>query len=94
MEPYPVDTVVQYHGSLKHLHREYRITSHRDVRESRPDLSMYGDEQIAEWYPDGTAYMLWPTGVEASKANHHLYLTSVRRDSITPVDKPKKAKKT
>lgn len=55
------------------------------MREDRPDLAAYGDKQLAEWYPDGVAYRMWPVGVPEKMGNWSEYLTSVRRGSITPV---------
>lgn len=85
LEPYAIGTVVRYHGSLTHMHRVYRITGHSSPKLYRPDLAQYTDEQVAEWYPDNTAYMMWPVGVaEDDPRNRGKYLTSVRRQSITP----------
>lgn len=87
MEPYPVGTHVKYHGSKEDYHGiVYEITGHHDIRLTRPDvLEHYGEEFVAEKYPDGCAYSLWPAGVSKKMDDRHLSLKSVRRSSITPI---------
>ena len=86
MEPYPIGTQVHYHGSLEHMHREYRITGTQKPTDGQPDLAVYSDEQIAEWYPDGVAYSMWPLGVPEKFGDRDKSLHYVRRDSITPIE--------
>jgi hypothetical protein len=74
MTPYPVGTVVDYHGSF--AHGRYVISDHQEPRPGVPDPAVN--------YPDGVAYVIWPVGVEQRFGNRHLSVVQVRRGSITP----------
>jgi hypothetical protein len=73
--PYPVGTVVDYHGS--HEHGRYVITAHEAPRSGVPDPEVN--------YPDGVAYVIWREGVLRKWGNRHHSVSQVRRQSITPV---------
>lgn len=92
MEPYPIGTRVEYHGSLKHKHGVYEITEHwglDQLKHMRPDIrGHYTDEQIAAKYPDYTAYVMWEVGAVRKFGNRDKQLHAVRRESITPVEDP------
>jgi hypothetical protein len=79
MEPYPIGTRVQYHGSHKHMHGMYKVIAHRDNRLGVPV------SEIPE-YTDGVGYDLWPEGVPHKYANSERALYYARRDSLTPVE--------
>ena len=89
MEPYEVGTHVKYHGSKEDYHGiVYEITGHHDIRLTRPDIvARYGEEFVTEKFPDGCAYLLFPVGADKKTDNRNLFLNSVRRESITPVER-------
>lgn len=74
MEPYPVGTIVDYHGSLDYMHGLYEIE-----RIGTPRPGREAD------YEDGAGYVLWPVGVPKKFGNREESLYFVRRQSITPV---------
>lgn len=80
MEPYPVGTVVEYHGSVEYKHGRYKIMDYGFDRLGVP-ISEYPE------YTDGVCYHLWAEDVPVKFGNRDLAdLHFVRRDSITPVE--------
>jgi hypothetical protein len=77
----PVGTRVWYHGSAG-PHGEYVIQGYSDLAE-RTDLP---SEAIAEGYPDGVAYEIWPAGVPVKFGNRHQSIHFVRRASFDLAD--------
>lgn len=73
--PIPIGAVVQYHGSLSH--GLYTVTARL-----KP-LSC--GQEMAQHYPDGVAYEIWPVGVEKKFGNRYLAVYNVRRTSFTVV---------
>ena len=82
VEPLPMKTLVEYHGSETAAHGRYRVWRH-DEPMPQPLLS---DEELASHYPDGVAYTLWPEGVEHRFGLRHLAIGNVRRASLTVVE--------
>jgi hypothetical protein len=79
----PVGTRVRYHGSAG-PHGEYIIQGHNDPA-GRTDLP---PEAIAEGYPDGISYELWPPGVPVKFGNRDQAIYFVRRASFDVVSGP------
>jgi hypothetical protein len=85
-KPYPVGTIVDYHGSQGH--GRYVITAHHRL----DDLFRPGElEQMAangirmeDAYPDGVAYEIWREGVLRKFGNRMYSIVRVRRASLTP----------
>lgn len=77
----PVGTRVRYHGSAG-PHGEYIIQGHNDPA-GRADLP---PEAIAEGYPDGISYELWPPGVPVKFGNRDQAIYFVRRASFDVID--------
>lgn len=77
-EPLPKETLVSYEGEL------YRVTDY-DQPEEHP-LPPPGDYDLAEIYPDGVAYVLWPEGVARKMGNRFQTRIWVRRTSLTVVE--------
>jgi hypothetical protein len=75
LSPYPVGTVVDYHGS--HTHGRYVITAHETPGYWIPDPGVH--------YPDGVAYVIWRQGVLRKFGNREHMVSQVRRGSIAPV---------
>ncbi|MEV6401081.1 hypothetical protein AB0M39_40965 [Streptomyces sp. NPDC051907] len=84
-EPVPVGTVVRYTGSR--AHGEYEITEHRDPAE-HPRARLPLSDSARAAYPDGTAYDLWPVGVERKFGNRDRAVYYARRTSFTVVSPP------
>jgi hypothetical protein len=82
-ERIPIGTHVKYHGSCTDRHGEYRITAYSDfgVREH-----IFTPEVIAEHFPSGIAYDLWPIGVPHKFCERDKAIFFVRRESITPIE--------
>jgi hypothetical protein len=59
-ERIPVGTKVRYHGSHEYLHGEYTVLGYSDFADRS---FIFTPEVIAEHYPDGFAYDIWPVGV-------------------------------
>jgi len=77
LEPYPVGSAVEYHGSHhRSLHGRYVITGHEVPREGIPEPELN--------YPDGVAYVIWREGVLRKFGNRHHCVSQVRRQSLTP----------
>jgi hypothetical protein len=72
--PVPVGAVVSYEGSY------WRIVAHHDPQD-HPDLPE-GDHDLAEVYPDGVAYDLWPVSLPQKFGNRNYARYFVRRDSF------------
>lgn len=81
MEPVPLETLVDYHGSEVEGHGRYRVWRH-DEPMPQPLLS---DEELASHYPDGVAYSLWPEGIDRKFGMRHLVISNVRRSSLSVV---------
>lgn len=82
MDKLPAGTLVDYHGSLTHMHGRYEVTeiSAMDYQRAR-----IGDEAFDAHYTEGFAYNLWPVGVPRKFGNRHLSLLFVRPSSITVI---------
>lgn len=76
-EPIPVGTVVDYHGSL--AHGRYVVTGHDNPQNLFPYDKWH---LLAEAYPDGVAYTIWPEGMEQRWANRAYSAYRVRRGSL------------
>lgn len=92
MEPIPVGAIVDYHGSIRSYHGRYEVTQHNPmdvVKQLRPDIGYRkGDDTdafLAESYPDGVSYDLWPVGVPKKFGEREKALYGARRESITQV---------
>lgn len=72
-------TRVCYHGSIRYLHGTYTLNAYSDLSLRTDLLAGY----IAEHWPDGTAYDLWPEGVPVKFGNRDRAVYFVRRDSFT-----------
>jgi hypothetical protein len=83
----PVGTRVRYHGSVRHLRGEYEVIGYSDLS-TRHDLP---EEAIAEHWPDGIAYELWPVGVEFKFGNRDQAVYFVRRASFTVLEEADRA---
>lgn len=81
--PVPVGTVVEYFGSLYRRHGRYVVAAHEN-----PATHPYrrDTEILRAAYPDGTAYVLYPVGVERSLDNQHLGMGFVRRGSFRVIE--------
>lgn len=78
---FTVGALVEYHGSDTARHGRYRIEEVNDpIR-----LGDVPDEEFAEAYPEGKAYVLWPEGVPRKFGLRHLSMVNVRPASITLV---------
>lgn len=88
MNPIPVGTVVDYHGSQKH--GRYVIISHEDPDGAFTASELIqiakGDQTLEDSYPDGVAYGLFPEGMERSYRNRGYAVYRVRRKSLTVVN--------
>lgn len=89
MDPIPLGTVVDYHGS--HTHGRYVITEHSDPE------GIFSDEEkitnvfldgptLTEAYPDGVAYTIWKQGVLRKFGNRAYSISRVRRGSLTVIE--------
>jgi hypothetical protein len=92
MEPIPVGTVVTYHGSLSYdPEKRYVIMAHQNPEEMFTVTEMVlllRSETLAEAYPDGVAYTIWPEGMpqKFGLREHMIYrIYRVRRGSLTEV---------
>jgi hypothetical protein len=88
LEPYPVGTVVTYHGSQSDgTDRRYVVTKHRNPKEVAntwfPQIPVF---LLDDAYPDGVAYDILPDDVPNKFGNRDHMVHRVRRESITPVD--------
>lgn len=95
MEPVAVGTRVLYHGSNDDMHGVYTVLSSHDmeyVKQIRPDIvSRKGDETdayLAEKYPDGVSYDLWPEGIPFKFGLRYMALYGARRTSFTVEPEP------
>jgi len=86
MIPIPVGTLVEYKGSL--AHGTYVVTGHQgpvaDLFSPREHEVM--QEQgfsLADAYPDGVAYEIWPEGMPRTFGNRMYMVSRVRRGSLT-----------
>jgi hypothetical protein len=77
----PVGTRVRYHGSAGPP-GEYTIEGYNDPAE-RTDLPAAA---IAEGYPDGIGYEIWPAGVPVKFGNRERSIHFVRRASFEVPD--------
>lgn len=86
-EPIPVGTLVDYHGSIESYRGRYTVDAHGLVPKpgEHPLHSSVTGEMIAEAYPDGVTYSLWPEGFKKKFGLRHLVVSRVRRASVTPV---------
>lgn len=82
--PFAVGDLVEYQGSGAAASGRYRITDIHVPRQM-PGVS---DAELAEAYPEGKAYALWPEGVLVKFGLLHLSVVNVRPASITPVTEP------
>jgi hypothetical protein len=78
-ERLPLGTLVEYTGS--HRNGRYVIRAYSDLSE-RKDLP---PEAVAEGYPDGIAYDLWPPGVPVKFGNRDQAVYFVRPANVTAV---------
>lgn len=83
--PLPVETLVEYHGSLTGAHGRYRVSRHEQPVNAH-DFRALSPEEIDQYYSDGVAYALWPDGVPWRWGERDRELNNVRRASITAVD--------
>lgn len=78
LEPIPVGTVVDYHGSC--THGRYVITTHEQPRPGIPDPDVH--------YPDGVAYVIWDAKIPPHLRRFGMRewaVHQVRRTSLTVV---------
>jgi hypothetical protein len=83
--PVPIGALIEYFGSEGH--GRYRITKH-DSPDDHP-YRQFMPEDIAEFYPDGVAYELWPVGVPRKFGNRDRAVYYVRRKSFRVLRKEK-----
>lgn len=76
-EPIPVGAVVEYTGSQQH--GTYEITAHAEP------INIPDGHDKREFFADGTAYEIWPVGVERRFGNRDRAVYNVRRKSIRPL---------
>ena len=81
MEPVPVETVVLYHE------KPYVITGHQDpsmlFTEREREIIESAHMTLAEAYPDGVAYAIFPVGMPWKVGNIRNYgIHRVRRGSL------------
>lgn len=99
MTPYRIGTRVTYHGSLSNgTDREYIIRGHGNPVEmfAPQELAQAvaasnvedAETLLANTYPDGVAYEIWPADVLYKFGNRCYSVVRVRRDSITPLPPP------
>lgn len=79
--PLEVGTLVDYRGSHGAAYGPYRIEK-VDTPVQLPGVT---DEEFAEAYPEGIAYMLWPEGVPHKWGLRYLSIVNVRPSSVTAV---------
>lgn len=78
--PIPIGTVVDYHGSLSTgSDRKYVVTDHDNPQDLFPEDQW---KLLAEAYPDGVAYTIWPEGMERRFGNRAYMVFRVRRTSL------------
>lgn len=82
--PVPVDTVVDYTGSMQHgrfFIREHQVP----IGNPKVDPDVHDVDAL---YPDGVAYYLWPVGLEFKFGNrdHAVYYARRTSFSIAPTD--------
>jgi len=85
-EPIPVGAVVDYHGSLKH--GRYVVTEHHDPAGAANWCPQLPPEVLADAYPDGVAYVIWPEDVPVKFGLREHAVYRVRRGSITLIHGP------
>jgi len=88
MEPIPIGTVVDYHGSQ--AHGRYVVTGHENppaLFTSR-ELAELAGTDLTEAYPDGVAYVIWKQGVLRKFGNLMYSISRVRRQSLSVVEEP------
>jgi hypothetical protein len=81
----PVGTRVRYHGGAGAA-GEYIIQGYDDPAQHRP--RRLRADLIAEAYPGGIAYQLWPPGVPVKFANRNQAVYFVRRASFDVIGQP------
>jgi hypothetical protein len=86
--PYPVNSVVDYHGSFSH--GRYVITGVFPVTPglfTAPELAAMEREGLSlrDLYPDGACYEIWQQGILRKFGNRMYSVSRVRRGSLTPV---------
>jgi len=91
MEPIPIGTVVDYHGS--HTHGRYVVTDHYTVTpelfsQSEMRIMEENSVKLDESYPDGVMYVIWRQGVLRKFGNRMYMIARVRRQSLTVTDEP------
>ena len=91
MEPIPLETVVDYHGSR--THGRYVVAEHHPVTLDmfQPGEVKYMKDKnlsLTDIYPDGIAYTIWKQGVSRKFGNRMYSVTRVRRQSLTVTDEP------
>lgn len=93
LEPYPVGSIVDYHGS--HSHGRYVITAHHRLddlfRASELEQMKAAGIRMEDAYPDGVAYEIWQEGVLRKFGNRMYSVMRVRRSSLTPAGEHEKA---
>jgi len=86
MEPIPVGTVVDYHGSYGY--GRYEVTECVPLDDAwfsdaeRDAMSELGIK-IEDVYTDGVAYTIWKEGIERRFGNRMYSISRVRRSSLT-----------
>jgi hypothetical protein len=85
MEPIPVGTLVEYKGSWQ---QAYVVTGHQapvaDLFSPREQEIMQEEGlSLADAYPDGVAYEIWPEGMPRKFGNRMYMVSRVRRGSLT-----------
>ncbi len=75
--PVPEGTIIDYFGSK--THGRYIITDH-----AAPNL-LGRDVDQDEYFPDGTAYVIWKVGVPVTMDNGGHCVSNVRRPSFRVV---------
>jgi len=86
MEPIPLETLVDYHGSQ--AHGRYVVTAHvvPDDLFTAGELAQLASsgETLDTVYPDGVAYTIWREGTVPGFGNREAMVCRVRRRSLTP----------
>lgn len=89
--PIPVGALVYYSGSMRN--GIYEVARHY-TPESHPEIGPLAREHeeivadLADAYPDGVAYGLWPFGVPREPGNGNLMVRYARRVSLRLLQDP------
>ena len=100
MEPLPIGTLVNYHGSqTQYVITEHHLVSTDLFRRFELEQLVINGTSLHDAYPDGVAYSILPEGMLVKFGNVRTYgISRVRRGSLSvvkenpqePLDKPGK----